>query len=217
MNSEHGISPVIYARGRYDGLLLLLLAVSLAGNLLFGYLLFGSPQGAERRQAVSSPLPTGTTLPPLRVQNIEGESEMIEFGDASGTTILYVFTPTCLWCARNLNNVRAVSDRARQLGIRLVGLSLDSNVQHYVESERFPFSVFVLPDDATREAYGLGVTPQTFVISPGGVLVKEWRGAFAGEIGKEVEEWLGTRLPGLAERGGVPHDGAATKGEGVTQ
>jgi len=60
-----------------------------------------------------------------------------------------------------------------------------------------PFSSYANIPPNVVSALNLVSTPQTLVVSPNGKLLKHWRGAFAGKIQAEIEQYFGVKLPGL--------------------
>ena len=48
-------------------------------------------------------------------------------------------------------------------------------------------------------AYRLSGTPQTIVVSSRGEVMKNWNGAYVGDVKHEVESYFGIILPGLNE------------------
>ena len=139
----------------------------------------------------------GTSLPPIAAKGLDGRSSIIHYGPNELPTILYVFKPSCSWCTKNLQNIRALAESTKK-GYRVVGLSLSSdNLQEYVTKSDLTFPVYsdLSPDIAI--AYRMGSTPQTIVISNEGKLVKEWKGAYMGNTKKQIETQFGLELPGI--------------------
>jgi len=48
-------------------------------------------------------------------------------------------------------------------------------------------------------AYKVGGTPNTLVISPEGRVLKNWRGAYMDDLQREVEQYFEVELPGIRE------------------
>lgn len=145
----------------------------------------------------------GDPAPKWSVRSLTGASVSIDPAAAKTATVVYVFTPTCAWCLKNLANIRTVADAARGRW-RMVGVSLrEQALEEYLQANPMPFEVTVSPDWETQVAYGLGATPMTFVIGSDGVVQKTWRGAFTGEVAIEVAEYFNVQLPGIATAGGM--------------
>ena len=134
----------------------------------------------------------GEKVPPLIVYDSTRGKVEISYRDKP--TILYVFTPDCPWCLKNLENIKLlasrVSDRYAFFGISLKNDNLDK----YVTENGIHFPVYNSPPKDIYRSYKMGQTPQTFVISSEGSVITTWKGAFAGETKKEIEEFFGVGL-----------------------
>jgi peroxiredoxin len=181
-----------------------LLAISLAGNVILGLAFFRLTSGSTLPAAAQAPRPSGpepgTQLPAMDVQQLAGPRETIAFSSDARPTLIYVFTPSCQWCEKNLDNVKAVLAAAKE-SHRIVAVSLDPDAEAYVRDVELGVPVYVNPSREVFESYGLGPTPQTLIVSPQGKVLKSWTGAYAGRMKKEVEEYFGTALPGFSRAG----------------
>ncbi|MGH9721054.1 MAG: peroxiredoxin family protein [Bryobacteraceae bacterium] len=140
----------------------------------------------------------GEALPPLEAKDLEGRDVQVGF-DPRKPTLVYVFTPQCGWCTRNLDNLRAVAGQAQGRYL-VVGLSLESqSLAEYVTREALNFPVYHQPPEKVIASYKLRSTPSTIVISPEGKVLRSWTGAYSGEVQKQVEELLHVSLPGLRD------------------
>jgi len=146
-------------------------------------------------------LKAGMTVPPLEGKTVDGSSTMVKYDEVSVPTILYVFSPSCGWCARNIENLRKLqqgtSGRYRLVGVSLSGRDLKA----YIERERLTFPIYTDVPEALRQRYRLGGTPHTIVVSTSGKVLQTWMGAFDGEQKTAVEKALRIRLPGLNSGG----------------
>jgi peroxiredoxin len=143
-------------------------------------------------------LKPGSAVPPISAYDLTGELQTIPVAQTSKPTVLYVFTPQCAWCSRNLSNIRALYDAVSEQ-YAIVGISLsDRNLAAYLAASGFRFSVYATPLPAVIKVYRLGSTPRTIVVSPEGKVVKSWIGAYDRMLGKEIEEFFNVRLPGLS-------------------
>jgi hypothetical protein len=60
------------------------------------------------------------------------------------------------------------------------------------------FPIYIRPDAEAVAAYRFGsATPQTLLIDSSGRIVHSWIGAYAGTVGKEIEDVFKIKLPGL--------------------
>lgn len=146
--------------------------------------------------AGASGLKTGELVLPAKVTDLHGNPAEVNYEAAAVPTVLYVFTPTCGWCLRNIANVKSLFAQSSSK-YRVIGISLArEGLADYVASHSFSFPVYVA-EPRTAVAYGLGSTPQTIVISTGGRVLQNWRGAYDGPTKKDVEIFFAAKLPGL--------------------
>ncbi len=81
-----------------------------------------------------------------------------------------------------------------------VPISLTSSgLREYLSELDVHGTVYSDPAAASREAYGLGATPETFVVGPNGRIMRIWKGAYMGPVASEVAALLEVRLPGMTK------------------
>jgi AhpC/TSA family len=186
---------------------LLLLAGSVTLNLWLAR--------GHRADAVAAPAPpspvsiVGRAIKSLEVHSIDGEPVTVDLAGAGQPTVIYVIRPTCEWCGRNTNNIRRVFDSAKDR-FRFIGLSLDKEgLRAYLQTSPLPFPVYVAPSSATVSTLNtLYVTPQTFVVSAGGMIEKVWDGAYIASLGSEIQDFFHMSLPGIV----ISHPNGAFSG-----
>jgi len=144
-------------------------------------------------------LPVGTSLPPIVAKGLDGRPATISYMPDKLPTILYVFKPSCGWCTKNIQNIKALAESTRGK-YQVIGISLSSdNLQEYVTKSDLTFPVYSdLPPDVAIN-YRMGGTPQTIVISNEGKLIKEWKGAYIGNTKQQIETQFGLELPGIKQ------------------
>ncbi|MEE8584083.1 MAG: TlpA disulfide reductase family protein [Acidobacteriota bacterium] len=183
---------------RYEVALLAVLFVSIALNLLL------SREVASLRQTLAvlkseGRLAVGDPLPPLQAFDLAGKAVTVSYSDGAQPTLLYVFSPSCGWCTRNLPNIRHLTSALRS-EYRILGISLSSQeLESYIQEKGLGFPVLTQASPASLEAYKLGATPQTLVISPEGTLLKNWLGAYVDQVNEDIQQYFNTQLPGLEE------------------
>jgi peroxiredoxin len=139
----------------------------------------------------------GKKLPPLRGRLLNGEETTIAAPSNSQGTVIYVFGASCHWCARNLENMRAVEQQTRDR-YHFVGVALsEDGLDRYVEENSIQYPVLRSVSDQLRTQYGLWATPETIFVSPAGVVEGVWMGAYDQRQQAEVEAALNVKLPGL--------------------
>ena len=170
---------------------IVLLVLSVALNVVLSKRLI-----ALRQPSVTS-LQPGERVAPLQVKTLSGDAVTIGF-DAALPTLFYYFSPTCGWCERNWENVRALVDGAPSR-YRFVGLSsTPKGVEEKLREHALSFEVYTgITSDAAR-AYRLTGTPHTVLVSPQGTVIRAWAGAYVTKQAPDIERYLALKLPGLS-------------------
>jgi peroxiredoxin len=144
-------------------------------------------------------LEAGTDVPPINAVDLRGQSRAIVYNNEARATVLYVFTPGCVWCARNMDNFKALVEKEGGQ-YRLIGLSLsEAGLTEYVAKNELKLPIYARLSPETLKTYKLGSTPQTIVISPEGKVLQDWAGAYVGDQKSQVEAFFHVSLPGLKE------------------
>lgn len=190
--------PPIYLASHHPSRLipLILLTLSIILNIALS-------SKVRRLQAViaslknESRLKVNTTVPPIIAEDIDGHAVLINYSDYSYPTILYIFSPSCPWCRRNVRNIESLASQVYKQ-YHVVGLSLSKNdLKSYAREFQFTFPLYCEPSGETKLAFKIGGTPQTVVISAQSVVLANWVGAYDGSLRKEIEDYFGVVLPGL--------------------
>ena len=175
------------------GYIMALLMLSLTVNVYQAYTSAETPSRPDvPRVAV------GDAVPDISATASDGTPVSIRFANPAGRpTVLYVLSPNCIWCQRNLANIRHLS-REKDSAFRFVGLSLtDTGLeQHLRDVDYGGLDVYIAPPESVERLH-LGATPQTLVVSASGTVLRNWLGAFTDELGAEVESFFDVDLPGL--------------------
>jgi peroxiredoxin len=177
-------------------------AVTLVLSVMLNVLLARKVRSLNNLQASRTAdrfLKAGATVPPITANRLGGQQEAISYQNADQATVLYVFTPPCTWCARNMDNFKTLLDKERGQ-YRFIGLSLsEQGLANYVAENNLTLPVYSgLSPEAIR-TYKLGGTPQTIVVSPKGKVLQHWAGAYVGDQKSQVEAYFHVSLPGLRE------------------
>jgi len=152
-------------------------------------------------------LKIGTTVPAIALKRFGGKKEVISYQGIEQPTVLYIFTPPCTWCTRNMENFKTLLN-AESTRYRFVGVSLaEQGLAEYVMKNELKVPVYSGLSPETLTTYKLGGTPQTIVISPEGRVLQDWVGAYVGNQKSEVEAFFHVSLPGIRE---LPEEKVAT-------
>jgi hypothetical protein len=143
--------------------------------------------------------PVGMIVPPIvATYLLTGSTETVSYSRYSQATVVYVFSPTCSWCARNQANLAALVKASGQR-FHFIGLSLDDHgAAEYAAKTRMGFPVYTGVSAEFATAVHLGGTPQTIVISPSGEVIANWIGSWSGAQQHEIEVFFKTKVPGLS-------------------
>jgi thioredoxin-related protein len=124
---------------------------------------------------------------------------MINYADVSQPTVLYIFSPACVWCNRNLENIKTLAHE-RGNSYRFIGLSLsDDKLKEFVEARQLNFPVYKNLSPESARLLGIEGTPQTIIVSHEGKVLKNWAGAFGPDLQPEVENFFDLHLPGVSQ------------------
>src|SRR5260370_30348946 len=108
---------------------------------------------------------------------LDGLPELISYQATNQPTVHYIFTPQCVWCQRNLENLKTLIKEKRR-EYRFIGISLtDEGVEKYVAEKGLDIPIYVGLSPEARADYKMGSTPETIAISPEGEVVQVWGGA----------------------------------------
>ena len=175
--------------------LLILFAASIALN----FFLIARVHQLTQKTSSHQLLTAGATVPSIEAQTVDGVPGKIDYASASVPTVLYVFTPQCGWCKRNLPDLHALAGQAGNK-YRLIGISLtDRDLKQYIATQHLDFPVYTHLSDSTMSTYQLGGTPTTIVVSPQGKILNSWVGVYGDDIKGKIESSLNVSLPGCCK------------------
>ncbi len=143
-------------------------------------------------------LTAGSRIPVLTVEGPAHSIIAIDWASERRPVLVYVLRPDCGWCARNLQNIKALRT-AKQEEYRFVGLSLSSDgIEAYVRDSNLGFPVYTNPRFPHGGKFVVNATPLTAIIPSDGIVTAVWRGAYKGSVQDDIEHRMGIRLPGLS-------------------
>ena len=175
-----------------------LLVCSLAINLVLARRVSSLRRNISLIKAESR-LALGDTLPAVVAKDPEGRTAILDYSETQLPTVVFIFTPTCDWCTKNIMNMRALVENAGSR-YRFVGMSLSSDkLVDYVKENKLQFPIYTDLPFLTMREYKPGGTPQTLVVTPKGQVIRIWSGAFAEDLQREVEDYFSVKLPGIMD------------------
>jgi hypothetical protein len=176
--------------------LVVLFAISLLFNVYLGRVLRTSSASLR----FQSPLPNTAEITIggrpnfTHVIDLEGHPVKIEPGER---TLIYIFSPTCIWCKRNLPNIRALASQLKP-PYRVLGMvQSTTGLKDYLSANHLPFNIVVDDDPydlSTLDAQG---TPQTILVADGKV-IHNWSGAYQAAVRDSIQSTLHVSLPAIS-------------------
>lgn len=174
--------------------LFVVLSASLTLNVVLGWKLHDRGASLARPGGIQ----VGTTLPTMPVVDVGGKAANVAFTGAQ-RTLLYVMSPSCIWCERNYANISKLA-AAKGADFRFVGISnSDKRLDEVLTRKSLPFPVYVVKEQERIMTLGLEATPQLALIDAAGKVEKVWVGAWDAATQEEIEAMFATSLPGLLQ------------------
>jgi hypothetical protein len=130
-----------------------------------------------------------------------GRPVTIDWTSDPRPTLIYLFSPGCHWCARNLANIEVLS-AALEKKYRIAWFSLSGEgLKDYLAKHSIGAPVFT----ADPGTFGTTGTPKTLIISTRGQILDVWRGAYNQTLPAEIQSKTGVVLPGLLAEAALNH------------
>lgn len=175
----------------------LLLGCSLAVNAALGWKVHALRAYIEELRGDEG-LKIGAHVSPISARDTRGAEAKVEY-DQKLPLVLYVFRPGCAWCRKNRDNFNALSSQfSGKYRILALSLTNGKDLGEFISENHMTTPVLTDLQPMTVTQYRLGGTPETIVVSPQGMVLKTWVGAYDDATKREVESYFGIHLPGLA-------------------
>ena len=134
------------------------------------------------------------------------ENKELSLDNFQGSYLVIYFYPKdkTSGCTIESQDFRDYKNKFSKKNCKIVGVSRDSIKSHksFIDKESLNFPLLSDPDETMCNAYGvmkeksmygrkyMGIERSTFLISPDGLLIKEWRGVKVPGHVEEVYEFL---------------------------
>lgn len=176
---------------------LVVLSASLATNLYLARIVLSYRGNTAATNSVSSASTreanTRQVLTMLHVSNIDGINTRLNMIN-DRPTVIYMFSPTCSWCEKNLQNIQLLSAQAGK-HYRFIGISTSSrDLRQYLAKNPLVFPVYAISSGADLKTIDFRGTPQTIVLSPYGVVEHNWQGAYIGWTAQAIQQYFSVNL-----------------------
>ena len=137
----------------------------------------------------------GATIREIEGVGRDGKRVRVSLTADERPTVVYVLQPGCGWCLRNSEAIQALAERAGGRN-RFVAVVLGNQAtDEFLDSHIPACEVLTGIDPDFVKAYDLAGTPRTLVIAPDGTVMRNWVGAYAGELHDEISAYFGVELP----------------------
>jgi len=175
------------------GVLIVLASVAL--NVLQAKRIIELQRGSTS-SGTGAELSVGSHLSEINARDLRGSDLKLSFNSkVQKPKVLYIFSPSCVWCQRNAENVNSLVAQTQDR-YDFIALSLSTEgVAKFVSDHQSKFPVYQNLSAETIGAYRVASTPETFVISTDGTVLATWQGAYTGATKLDMEKFFAARLP----------------------
>ena len=146
-------------------------------------------------------LKEGTIVPSLSGIDLDGNRYALAYGSDPRKVVMFVFSPRCGFCTKNMPNWIAIADTLDRKSFRIVAVSIVSEgVKDYVSQSKLAgVPIIAEVDPKSRLSYEMTVTPQTILIDSTGRVEKVWIGLTLKDDRADIERSLKVKLPTSAD------------------
>jgi peroxiredoxin len=155
-------------------------------------------QNRKLKAQVSQPppsmeVPAGTHVPDFNGHDIDGKQLSVSYGQDSRKVLLFVFSPTCGFCAENWPKWSEIIPALNTAMVRPVGVDVSSTVtrdfisQHQLSN----MPVVAQADPKDIVAYQLRLTPQTILVDSQGRVERVWSGVLDDSNIADIQRMAG--------------------------
>jgi hypothetical protein len=181
-------------RAGADSWLSVIVIAALTGVVLYQHWQAAHPHRPQ-------PVREGERVEAIDLRTTQKSAMHIDWGVGGRGTILYVMSPDCVWCLKNLDAAKSAYQQASLLGYRFIGVSLRADgLNEYLLRYRIPFPTYIDQNRSAERTLKVIGTPETLIVSPSGTVQKVSVGVYTGRNAEEMEKFLGSKTPASASR-----------------
>ena len=128
----------------------------------------------------------GVALASIKGEMLGGPRQTVDL--SVGETVIYVFSPACAFCTRNIDNARSLHQAQ---GSKFISISTtDVGLESYIKKHQIKYPVYLRVSDL-----GTTGTPATLTVK-NGVIDQYWFGWWVDDTKSKLEKYFGLILPG---------------------
>jgi len=135
----------------------------------------------------------GTHVPDLAGHDLDGKPISIAYGNDQRKVLVFVFSPTCGFCAENWPKWWQVFPALNRAAVRPVAVDVSSSVTRdfIAQHQMTDMPVVAQADPKTLVRYQFRLTPQTILVDAEGRVEKVWSGVLDESNVAEIERMAG--------------------------
>jgi hypothetical protein len=172
-----------------DVVLVIVLVLSLSGNVFLGWEVQALKGKVPMREAKIN-----ISLPAENATDLAEETSPLKL-DLTRKNILYIFKPNCVWCGANWNAIRALYAQGNS-SVNFIGISTTKvDLSGYLKQYPLPFPVYVVDDKLFLSQIDFRGTPQTLLVTPQGIIIHNWVGAYDSSTVNAISKAVGLLGP----------------------
>ena len=144
----------------------------------------------------ASEVPLGTQVPDLAGFDVSGRHISVAYGQNQPKVLLFVFSPSCQFCAQNWPKWWQLFPSIDRSNVRPVGVDVSSTATpDYINEHRLnEMPVLTQLDPKDTVGYHLRLTPQTILVDGNGRVEKVWSGVLDDNNVAEIERMAGKSM-----------------------
>ena len=138
------------------------------------------------QEPLTTAAPAGAQVPDLRGFDVQGKPLLVSYrGETRRKVLLFVFSPTCRFCAENWPNWWRVFSQLDHNAVQpaAVDVTATATPDFIAQHQMTAMPVFVQVDPRAVPEYHFHLTPQTILVDADGKVEKVWSGVLTpGDI-----------------------------------
>ena len=142
------------------------------------------------QEPLTTAAPAGTQVHDLRGFDVQGKPLLVSYrGEIRRKVLLFVFSPTCRFCAENWPNWWRVFSELDRNAVQpaAVDVTATATADFIAQHQMTSMPVFVQVDPKAVPEYHFHLTPQTILVGADGKVEKVWSGVLTPRDISELE------------------------------
>lgn len=147
-------------------------------------------------------LPTGSQVPDLNGFDFQGAPFRLAFGQDPRKALIFVYSPTCGFCAKNWPQWWKLMPGLDPASVRPVAVDVTSTstAGFLIEHRLNGMPVLMQVEPNARMKYRFQLTPQTILVDSAGRVERIWSGVLSDGAVAELQQLAGSRK--MSQSGG---------------